>query len=76
MAQELGLHREPSCLDTGPGSREEQDHVGEASKFRTKQKEIGLEDFERSTKIMLFWCVFIHETSLVSRISDDVTDQT
>ena len=67
MAQELGLHREQSCLDTGPEFHAKQDLNGEASKPRLQPKNMDLKEFEESAKVMLFWCVFIHDTSLVSQ---------
>ena len=71
VAQELGLHREQSCLDTGPKFRVEQDLNGEDFKPRLQQQEVDLKQFEESAKVMLFWCVFIHEVCLVSRTFDN-----
>lgn len=68
MAQELGLHREPSCLDTGPDFGAKEDIDSEAFKSRIRPRDIDLNEYEESVKVMLFWCVFIHDTSLVSQI--------
>ena len=67
VAQELGLHREQSCLDIGPEFHTERDLNFEASKPRLQPEGVDLKEFEKSAKVMLFWCVFIHDTCLVSQ---------
>lgn len=68
VAQELGLHREASCLSTGPEFHAEQEPHSEAPKPRVRPKDVDLKEYQESVKVMLFWCVFIHDTSLVSHM--------
>ncbi len=70
VAQELGLHREQSCLDIGPEFHTKRDLNVEASTPRLQPEDVDLKEFENSAKVMLFWCVFIHDTCLVSQLSD------
>lgn len=71
VAQELGLHREASCLNTGPEFHAEQEPHGEAPKARVRPKDVDLKEYQESVKVMLFWCVFIHDTSLVSHMFEN-----
>lgn len=68
MAQELGLHREQSCLDTGPESHAEQDFGGEASKSRIQPKDIGLIAFDESAKVTLFCAAELAEIQITAVI--------
>ena len=68
MAQELGLHRERPSTGTSIG----QSPVGigpvEEQKLTESSEQlspcIGMEEFERSAQIILFWCIFTHDTCL------------
>ena len=68
MAQELGLHRErPS---TGMSIGQSPVEIGSAKEPQTTTPSepllarIGVEEFERSAQIILFWCIFTHDTCL------------
>ena len=66
MAQELGLHREQLCLDTDPESHAEQGLSRSVFEHRSQPNAIDLEESERSARV-LFWCVLVHDTFLVSK---------
>ena len=69
VAQELGLHRKHASIMTSIGRSPEDDAIGirndatEESDFSTC---VSLMDFERSSQIILWWCVFVQDTSLAN----------
>ncbi len=65
MAQELGLHREPSCLEaekTQPKFRNNPNDRGHAN--RQLSERVDRETFKQSSEVLLFWSVFTHDTCL------------
>ena len=64
MAIELGLHRERGSLDTNQPPTEIEPKKPDSQP--RPSSEVSLEDYEDSSKIMLFWCVYAMETCLCS----------
>ncbi|KAI9875398.1 MAG: hypothetical protein M1830_008526 [Pleopsidium flavum] len=70
MAQELGLHREHTS--TGPSIGQSPANIGSNGQEETMFASaspfncVGMEAFERSSQIILFWCIFTQDTCLSS----------
>ncbi|KAK3174824.1 hypothetical protein OEA41_002070 [Lepraria neglecta] len=63
MVIELGLHRERGCLDMDQPPAEIENHRKD-DQVRSSSKEVTLEEFEKSSQIILFWIVFTLDTAL------------
>ena len=63
MVIELGLHRERGCLDVDQPPAEIGNHRKD-DQARSSSKEVTLEEFEKSSQIILFWIVFTLDTAL------------
>jgi len=68
MAQELGLHREHTS--TGPSIGQSPANIGSNGEERamfpsgSPSNCVEMEAFERSSQIILFWCIFTQDTCL------------
>lgn len=70
MAQELGLHRQASFVGTGisrspteGGQAPEEDETPDCSSPTTL---VTTETFEKSSQVVLFWCIVVQDTCLAS----------
>lgn len=61
MAQEIGLHREAGSLDSDSPQLENHDSK---SRAKARSSVVDLETFNKSSRVILFWCLFAHDTSL------------
>ena len=68
LAQEIGLHREPTEADMSIGETPmKSESVGERRRLLQTQAStstISIETYEDSTQIVLFWCVYVADTCL------------
>ena len=68
MAQELGLHRERPSTGTSIGQSPVDAGLIEEQPTTTSSEpqsaRIGIDEFERSAQILLFWCIFTNDTCL------------
>ena len=68
MAQEIGLHREPTEADMSIGETPmKPEPVGErrrSSQAQPSTSAVSVETYEDSTQIILFWCVYVADTCL------------
>lgn len=61
MVIELGLHRDRSCLDTGGTKNESKLKLADV---KDHIREVSLDDYDRSSEILLFWIVYSLDVSL------------
>jgi hypothetical protein len=69
VAQELGLHRKHPSVMTSIGRSPVDDAMGtrrEANEDMEISTSVKLTEFERSSQIILWWCVFVQDTSLAN----------
>ena len=65
-AQELGLHRERSLIYSKVGESPANDAIGDIISVESSHMSDQVETFERSSQIILFWCVFAQDTYLAN----------
>jgi hypothetical protein len=69
VAQELGLHRKNPSIYTSIGRSPINDastYLGDASALSRPYTSVDLQEFESSSQIILWWCVFVQDTSLAN----------
>ncbi|KAL8962766.1 MAG: hypothetical protein Q9193_000885 [Seirophora villosa] len=68
MAQEIGLHRERPSRGMSVNQSPTNQLTGEDRPFTVPQEAdsdlVGLDEFEKSTQIILFWCVYSMDVNL------------
>lgn len=61
MVIELGLHRDRNCLETGGSGSELQPKQEDVN---LSSKKVGVDDYNQSSEILLFWIVYTLDVSL------------
>ena len=69
VAQELGLHRKKPATYTSIGRspiNEASSNVSDTARIAQRPASVDLQAFENSSQIILWWCVFVQDTSLAN----------